>query len=155
MEQRLRRTRHMASLEQYGKSTPASAGSLVQWLLPRLVPVLEKMAQRSGLSFDVCWPDGTLTHCGSAPPAFRCSLHTGAAVLALVLRSELRLGEAFLRGEVDVEGDIPTMLRLRSFLGDVSLLDHLRQTYLQPLLRGQTRQDERWIAQHYDESPDF
>jgi cyclopropane-fatty-acyl-phospholipid synthase len=145
----------MASLEQYGKPAPASAGSLLQWLLPRVVPVLEKMAQRSGLSFDVCWPDGTLTHCGSAPPAFRCSLHTSAAVLALVMRSELRLGEAFLRGEVDVEGDVPTMLRLRSFLGDVSLLDHLRQTYLQSLLRGQTRQDERWIAQHYDESPDF
>jgi hypothetical protein len=37
-----------------------------------------------------------------------------------------------LRGEVDVEGDVLAMLRLRSFLGDVSLLDHLRQTYLQP-----------------------
>src|SRR4030095_6052095 len=92
---------------------------------------------------------------GAAPPAFRCSLHTRAAVLALMMRSELRLGEAFLRGEVDIEGDIPTMLRLRSFLGDMSLLDHLRQTYLQPLLRGQTRQDERWIAQHYDASPDL
>jgi cyclopropane-fatty-acyl-phospholipid synthase len=145
----------MASLEQYGKPAPPSAGGLLKWLLPRAAPVLAGMAQRSGLSFDVCWPDGTLTHCGSAPPAFRCSLHTRAAVLALMMRSELRLGEAFLRGEVDVEGDVLAMLRLRSFLGDMSLLDHLRQTYLQPLLRGQTRQDERWIAQHYDASPDF
>jgi cyclopropane-fatty-acyl-phospholipid synthase len=56
---------------------------------------------------------------------------------------------------VDIEGNMPAMLGLRSFMSDVSLLDHLRQTYLQPLLHGQTQQDERWIAQHYDESPEF
>ena len=113
------------------------------------------MAQRSGLSFDVRWPDGTLTHCGGGPAVFRCSLHTGAAVLALLMRREFRLGEAFLHGEVDVEGDFQAMLRLRAFLGDISLWNHLRHSYLQPLLHGQMRQDERWIAQHYDEDPDF
>jgi cyclopropane-fatty-acyl-phospholipid synthase len=145
----------MDLLQQDGQLAPASASGLLKWLIPRAAPVLAGLAQRSGLSFDVRWPDGTLTRCGSAQPAFRCSLRTGAAVLALLMRHELRLGEAFLRGEVDIEGDFPTMLRLRAFLSDVSVLDHLRQTYLQPLLRGQTRQDERWIAQHYDESPDF
>lgn len=89
---RLGGMQRMESLEQYGKLAPASAGGLLKWLLPRAAPVLAGMAQRSGLSFDVRWPDGRLTHCGAAPPAFRCSLHTRAAVLALMIRSEFRLG---------------------------------------------------------------
>ena len=49
------------------------------------------------------------------------------------------------------------MLRLRSFLGDVSLLDHLRQTYLQPCCAARparTRAGSPGIM-HYDASPDF
>jgi cyclopropane-fatty-acyl-phospholipid synthase len=145
----------MQSLERYAKPAPAPAGGLMKWLVARAVPALEGMARRSGTSFEMRWPDGTVTHCGPSAPAFRCTLHTNAAVRALLLRSDLRLGEAFLRGEVDIDGDMPAMLGMRSFLIDMSLIDHLRQTYLQPLLGGQTRQDKRWIAQHYDESPDF
>ena len=145
----------MDSLERTVEPAPAPAGGVMKWLMARSVPVLEGMARKSGTAFEVRWPDGTLTRCGSAPPAFRCSLHTHAAVRALLLRSDLRLGEAFLRGEVDIDGDISSMLAMRAFLCDVSLVDHLRQTYLQPLFGGQTRQDQRWIAQHYDESPEF
>src|SRR5262245_11238050 len=154
-EARRQRRYRMLSRGQSDQLVSATTGGFLKWLVPRAAPVLERMAHQSGIAFDVRWPDGALSHCGAGGPVFRCTFHTPAAVLALLMRRELRIGEAFLRGDIDIEGDFPAMLRLRAFLGDVSLLDHLRQTYLDPLLRGQARQDERLIGQHYDESPDF
>jgi cyclopropane-fatty-acyl-phospholipid synthase len=154
-DRRVVERKRMESLGRYARPVSAPAGGVMKWLIARAVPVLEGMARSSATSFEVRWPDGAVTRCGPAAPAFRCTLHTNAAVRALFLRSDLRLGEAFLRGDVDIEGDMLAMIGMRSFLCDVSLVDHLRQTYLQPLLRGQTAQDERWIAQHYDESPEF
>jgi cyclopropane-fatty-acyl-phospholipid synthase len=71
----------------------------------------------------LAWPDGSRLHCGADEPQFRCHLRSTRAVLALLLRNELRLGEAFLDGDIDLEGDLAAML-LRSFFNDISPMRH-------------------------------
>jgi len=142
--------------EQHNHKQHLSVGNyIIACLIRRAAPMLKSIAQRSGVSFDLIWPDGSRLHCGAGERRFCCRLRNTRAVLALLLRHDSRLGEAFLDGDIDLEGDLTSMLRLRSLFNDVSPLDHLRQIYLQPLLGGQTRQDKRWIHQHYDEAPEF
>ena len=69
------------------------------------------------------WPDGSRLHCGVDEPQFRCHLRSTRAVLALLLRHELRLCEAFLDGDIDLEADSAAML-LRSFFNDISRMRH-------------------------------
>lgn len=133
----------------------ANTAALPAWVLGPMRMLVERMAKRSEVSFEITWPDGSTVRLGDAKPAFWCTLRTYRAVLALGLHDEMAVGEAFLRGDIEIEGDFVSALRLRSSLGDVALLDHLRQTYWQPWFHGQTRQDQRWIEAHYDEVPDF
>ena len=67
---------------------------------------------------------------------------------------EARIGLAYLEGELDLEGDLLEALRLRPLLVDRHPLGRLRTSWLR-LLLGRTRRDERAIADHYDEDPDF
>ena len=105
----------------YSLEEPSAGGRRHGRLVRKPEPLLESLAQRSGLSLG--WPDGSRLHCGADEPQFRCHLRSTRAVLALLLRHELRLGEAFLDGDIDLEGDLAAML-LRSFFNDISRMRH-------------------------------
>lgn len=92
---------------------------------------------------------------GRGAPRFTVLLRTDRAVRAVLRLSESAIGEAYLDGELDLEGDLVAALRLRSVLADFRPLSHLWTTYGGPLFFGQNRLDRKWISQHYDESPDF
>jgi cyclopropane-fatty-acyl-phospholipid synthase len=65
-----------------------------------------------------------------------------------------RFGDAFVAGDVDLEGDMIAPFALRGSLGDTHPLIALFR-FVEPLLVGQVRANRRAIAAHYDIDPEF
>jgi cyclopropane-fatty-acyl-phospholipid synthase len=56
--------------------------------------------------FRVILPDGSTATHGQGPPAFTIHIKTNRAARDIIIKSSLGFGEAYTRGEVDVEGDL-------------------------------------------------
>jgi cyclopropane-fatty-acyl-phospholipid synthase len=69
-----------------------------------------------------------------------------AAVCSL---EELKLVEAYMRGDLDLEGDLFAGMDARDVLSDRQLLVKA-WTFIQPVLFGRRRLNPKWIAKHYD-----
>jgi cyclopropane-fatty-acyl-phospholipid synthase len=106
-------------------------------------------------SFEIVLPGRPAARIGRGEPAFRVVARTPRAVSALKSFDELAIGEAYLDGDLDLEGDLLAALDLRSSFSDRHPLHHLWKTLVQPLVFGQVRGDKKWIAEHYDEDPEF
>jgi cyclopropane-fatty-acyl-phospholipid synthase len=109
----------------------------------------------SGLAFDLRVLDRAPVLVGEGLPTFAIEVRTPRAVRAVLRLSESAIGEAYLDGDIEIEGDLVEALRLRGSFFDGGPLSYLWSTYASPLLRGQVRQDEAAVAEHYDEDPEF
>ena len=105
--------------------------------------------------FEVVTPDGSAYIVGAGRPVFSVKLLTPAGEAALKSLDELSIAEAFMNGDLDIAGDLLQSLRYRIMLSDRHPLRYLAATYIEPLFRGQTRSDEKWIKSHYDIDADF
>lgn len=106
-------------------------------------------------AFEVQLPEGAPRRFGVGEPAFRAHLKDRRALQAFASLDETRIGEAYLDSSIDLEGSLLEALRLRPALSDRHPLAWLWKTWLVPVLLSQSRADSRWIAEHYDEDPDF
>lgn len=88
-------------------------------------------------------------------PAFSVRAASEKGQAALAAFDELAIAEAYMDGDLDIEGDLLTALKCRPLLGDPHPLKYLVSTYLQPLLLGQMGRDKKWIKSHYDVDPQF
>jgi cyclopropane-fatty-acyl-phospholipid synthase len=91
---------------------------------------------------------------GAGAPEFTLIARNRAGVAALTSMERTRLAEAYLDGDLDVEGEISRVLALRELFPEKSAAARFWR-FLQPLLHGQVRADQDWIPQHYDEDADF
>jgi cyclopropane-fatty-acyl-phospholipid synthase len=108
-----------------------------------------------GAAFEYKLPGRPMLRAGEGQVQFRLTLHNDKAVAALKSLDEMRIGEAYLFGDLSIEGDLVAALDLRSSLTDRHLLLYLWSNYGQKLFRGQVRSDTQWISEHYDAEPDF
>ena len=92
---------------------------------------------------------------GGGEPAFTVQIVTEKGLAAMAAFDELAVAEAYMDGDLDIEGDLLTALKLRPVLGDPHPLKYLFSTYVEPFLFGQVRSDKRWIKTHYDVDPEF
>lgn len=92
---------------------------------------------------------------GRQKPCFTLEAHDRAGLAALTSFDETRFCAAVMAGAIDIEGDFLALFRLRPILSDHHPLRALWYKTLHPIFFGQVRSDEQWIAQHYDEDPDF
>ena len=99
--------------------------------------------------------DGSVLRFGAGAPRFRVRVRTPRGLAALVLRDEMLIGEAYLDGHLDLDGDVVAAFELRDAMHDRRPARFLWDNYLQALLFGQERKDAEWIAEHYDEDPEF
>lgn len=76
----------------------------------------------------------------------------GAAALASMDLGTI--AEAYVYGDLDVEGPLGPVLALRESFGDRHPLRYLMR-FVRPLLRGQVRADREAIPTHYDRDPEF
>jgi cyclopropane-fatty-acyl-phospholipid synthase len=101
------------------------------------------------LAFRVHMPSGVTEQHGSGAPDFEVHIRNAAGLKAFRSRSELRIADAYIRGDLDIAGDAVKAMWLRDQLTDRNLLVKSWRR-LQPLLFGRTRLNPQWIAKHYD-----
>src|SRR5262249_61327287 len=92
---------------------------------------------------------------GAGQVKFKVTMQNRRGVSALASLDEKRIGEAYLDGDITVEGALMAALDLRASLTDRHPLVYLWSTYGQRLLFGQVNRDKQWIHEHYDNESDF
>ena len=108
----------------------------------------------SPISFQVTLPDGSVQRFGRAAPRFGVTLKNAQALRALTSLDEGRIGEAYLAGELDIDGDMLAPFALRGSMKDFHPVQSIWR-FLQPLLFGQIHANKQAIGAHYEMDPDF
>jgi cyclopropane-fatty-acyl-phospholipid synthase len=94
-------------------------------------------------------PDGSVETFGVGEPVVEVEIANEDGLAALCSLEELKLVEAYMRGDLDMEGDLFAAMDLRDVLSDRQLLVKA-WTFVQPALFGRGRLNPQWIAKHYD-----
>lgn len=130
---------------------------LVAPAVRRLAEAYARLAQEADdlASFRLVLDDGQVQDFGSGERAFEVRVNDRAGRAALASLDETKVALAYMDGELDLDGDLLAVLGMRRLLSDRHPLRELWSKYLHPLVFGQTRSDEKWIAEHYDEDADF
>ena len=110
---------------------------------------LEKLAGALGIPFCLVHPDGSQKQFGHGPEQFRVVLRTAQAQKALTRFDALAVAEAYMTGDMAIEGDLFAAMRYQEYLGDQHPLIRLTSR-LEPLLIGRERTNPGWIQLHYD-----
>ncbi|HVF15112.1 MAG TPA: class I SAM-dependent methyltransferase [Acidimicrobiales bacterium] len=129
----------------------ASGGTDVRSVEDRIA----RLAAESAVAFELSLPERPMRTVGRGEPAFRLHVHDRAGVEALAALDELRLGEAYLDGHIDIEGDLRAVMDLRPLLTDRRLFTNLWTTMGPSVVLGRVRRDTRAIKQHYESDPEF
>src|SRR3984893_3299551 len=104
--------------------------------------------------FEVIMPDGAVQRFGQGAPSFQVRLKNKNALRAITSVDEGRIGDAYVAGDIDIEGDMLRPFELRTSMKDLHLLTAAWR-FLQPLLFGQVRTNATAITAHYDIDPEF
>ena len=108
----------------------------------------------SAISFEVILPDGSTQLFGKSAASFTVTLKNSRAIRALASLDEGRIGDAYLAGDLDIDGDMLAPFALRGEMKDFHLVTTVWR-FLQPLLFGQIHTNKHAIAAHYDIDPEF
>lgn len=130
----------------------------ITWFEPpaRFNQIMESLS--SSLPSDTAFElelNGTRRRIGNGIVKFRITVHSRRGMSALGSMDEKRIGEAYLDGDISIEGDLVAALDLRTRLTDRHPLLYLWSTYGQRFLFGQVNRDKQWIHEHYDSESDF
>jgi len=123
-----------------------------------LVDVLNRryrtyFTQRRPVSFGL-QRAGTLHTFGPDQPAFTITVNDDRGAKALASLDQLQVAMAYLKGSLDLDGDLVTALSMRKFFPDLHPIAWLGR-FAPALLRGGKEHDRRSISAHYDRDPDF
>ena len=118
---------------------------------------LERIARAfatTDVPFEMVFPDGTSRRFGNGAPTFCVRLNNQNAVRAITSLDQVRFADAYLAGDIDLDGDMLRPFELRQSMGDLHPL-MTAWRFLQPLLLGQVRTNQAAIKSHYDVDPEF
>ncbi len=107
-----------------------------------------------GTAFAVKTPEGVQRVFGEGEPRFILAANDARAMKALATLDRLVIAEAYLAGNMEIEGDIEPVVAHRNFFRD----NHPMVTawhMLWPKIHGQERTDAEFISHHYDIDADF
>ncbi|HEX6178985.1 MAG TPA: class I SAM-dependent methyltransferase, partial [Thermoanaerobaculia bacterium] len=100
-------------------------------------------------SFRVHVPGGEMIDIGEAAPEFDVIIRNERGMRALQSTEELRIADAYVRGDLELEGDVIKAMWLRNSLSDRNLWLKIWRR-LQPMIFGREKLNPDWIAKHYD-----
>jgi cyclopropane-fatty-acyl-phospholipid synthase len=104
----------------------------------------------SSASFSLVWPDGDVQQFGAGRPTFQVRFRNARGVRAAVTLDELRFCEAYMEGDIDIDGSMYDMFHLRGVMRDNRPIKRVTSYLLRHLLdTGPFRR--KWIGHHYDE----
>ena len=106
------------------------------------------------VSFDVRLPDGAVQRFGKETPGFEVGLKNRRALRAVTSLDEGRIGDAYVAGDIDIEGDMLQPFELRNSMSDMHPITAAWR-FIQPLLFGQVHTNRQAITAHYDIDPEF
>ena len=108
----------------------------------------------SGFStpFSIELPSGEKRKIGLGEEEFRVGLRNERAIKALRTLDEGDIAEAYLQGDIDLEGDMLKPFALRASLDDRHPLVAAWR-FIEPMLFGQVYTNKRAIASHYNADP--
>ncbi len=109
---------------------------------------------KSPVSFEVTLPDGSKQKFGQDAPSFQVTVKSRQALRALASIDEGRIGDAYLTGDLDIEGDMLRPFELRQSMRDLHPIASAWR-FIQPLLFGQVHTNRQAITAHYDIDSDF
>ena len=98
--------------------------------------------------------EGPLRVFGTGEPAATLVVRNQAGMRALASMDLTAVAEAYVRNDLDVEGDLMQVLPLRTSFSDRHPFQFLMR-FIRPLLRGQVAADRALVPAHYDRSDDF
>lgn len=136
------------------RNEPMPSGAAISPTARSLLGRFAKQFSQSAVSFDVALPDGSVQHFGPAAASFRVVLRNARALRAIASLDEGRFGDAYVAGDIDIEGDMLRPFELRNSMQDLHPLTTLWR-FVQPLLFGQVRTNKSAITAHYDIDPEF
>ena len=102
--------------------------------------------------FSIELPGGEIRNIGRGKPEFHVRLRNERALKALRTLDEAQIADAYLHGDIDLDGDMLKPFALRAELDDRHPLVTAWR-FIQPLLFGQIYTNRRAIASHYDADP--
>ncbi|MCZ6586825.1 MAG: class I SAM-dependent methyltransferase [Alphaproteobacteria bacterium] len=102
--------------------------------------------------FSIELPDGNARDVGEGEAQFHVALRTDRAVKALSSLDEANIAEAYLQGDIDLEGDMISPFALRASLDDRHPIVAAWR-FIQPLIFGQVFTNRAAITSHYDLDP--
>lgn len=106
------------------------------------------------IPFDLKLPDGSVIKFGKGTPKFHVHAKNKAALRALASLDEGKFGDAYVHGDIDMEGDLLAPFALRSTMKDFHFVTWAWR-FIQPMLFGQVHTNKKAISAHYDIDPDF
>src|SRR5680860_972562 len=122
----------------------SSAASTIDALINRVGQV--------ATPFSIELPDGEKRTIGEGKPEFHIGLRNERALRAVRSLDEGNISEAYLDGDIDIEGDMLKPLTLRNSFHDRHPLV-LAWRFIEPLLFGQVYTNKQAIASHYNIDP--
>ena len=117
--------------------------------------LMEKFLKRfDGTSFDVQFETGEELHIGQMPAKFKVIIHEPIAYKKLIKSTSLALGEAYMNGAIEVEGDLIEVLDelfkfQNQFSTDYSALKKLLHTSTS------AKNQKKEVCSHYNLGNDF
>jgi cyclopropane-fatty-acyl-phospholipid synthase len=111
--------------------------------------------ERCGVNLTIVVPGLDPIPIGSQPERVRVTFHSEAAAATLASRDHVRLAEAYLAGEIDIEGDLLEIVKVTDELDMNTPLRHKLWLGLQLRLRDRLAYDRESIAVQYDHPPEF
>jgi len=104
--------------------------------------------------FTVELPSGESRKVGDGEPTFMIGLRNERALRAVRSLDEDNISEAYIHGDIDLEGDMLKPFDLRQSLDDAHPLVAAWR-FLEPLLFGQVYTNKRAISSHYNADPNL
>ena len=92
---------------------------------------------------------------GTGEPVFTITIKDQRGAKALAALDQFQVAVAYLKGWLDVDGDLAEALKMRSFFKDFHPIAFLSRFTPGALVRGRKEDDRRAISRHYDEDSEF
>lgn len=116
--------------------------------------LLSYLKNFDAVPFQITLPDGKTCQIGTGKPAFSAIIHKDIDKASLLKSTSLALGEAYIQGDLEIEGDL--FQALSSFLSQIGQFttDHKALKLLLHPSNSKKKQKEE-ISAHYDIGNDF
>ena len=121
----------------------------------RIIRLIQKhLGDKISIPFELRLKGGRNYHFGYGPPSISFTVNDRNGLAALCSFDELKFCEAYMSGNLDIEGNMLQLPEFRKILTDRHPLHYLLCRML-PMFIGQVHMNQKAIAHHYDHDEDF